>query len=237
MFHDEDLPEAELKIRRDLATEVVHLIWAGGPGVLWADRVAQIEEFVTRIADRFEPSGDRALRLETKAKALQLVDAEADIASALDILKGKGIVTGYLLSGVETLAEQHTKALERISQLEESETTWAGEDLRILRELAATMKDELQEGSYRDPLDERMANPWRKYFGLPRHFAVKPAPDCTKVRAANGRVFVEELRREPLGGPQQDRHVWRREDLDQDYFIEVPEFLRTFAPFVEVLDD
>lgn len=138
------------------------------------------------------------------------------------------------------LSRELTEARERISKLEQEKGEWersarfeaqnSQDDQQLLDELFRNVDPG---GTYRDSLEERLANPLRQRLGLPRRFEHVPAPDCKRVKSSSGATYLRTGSRwactfAPFGNgenQEQTGSVW-----------EHSQFLN-FRPFVEVLDE
>lgn len=138
------------------------------------------------------------------------------------------------------LSRELTEARERISVLEQERDDWmraaraeaqgSQEDQRLLDELLRNVDPA---GTYRDSLEERLANPLRQRLGVPRRFEFLPAPDCKKVKSPSGATYLHvgsrwECTFAPSGNEESRERTgasWSQSEF------------RSFAPFVEVLDE
>lgn len=138
------------------------------------------------------------------------------------------------------LSRELAEARQRILVLERERDEWqrAAEAETQGRQFDRQLLDELLRnvdpaGTYRDSLEERLANPLRLRLGLPRRFEYLPAPDCKKVKTSSGATYLRvgsrwECTFAPSGNEgsrEQTGSSWSQSEF------------RNLAPFVEVLDE
>lgn len=229
-------------------TEFASLGQVAGVQALYQDWADANRELSVVAAAR--DSGRELLkRVRDSVKELNLpgdtsVDQVAELVRRYRELYIKVIGTDVQSSGVTRgLAETR----DQITQLEQERDEWKraaeaeAQGRQIEREQAeadqALLDHLLQNvdpaGTYRDSLEERLANPLRQRLGVPRRFEHIPAPDCKKVKSQSGASYLHEGSKwlctfAPFGNG---------EDREQTGAAWSQSEFRLFGPFVEMLDD